>query len=211
VRKVAGGYDPSEGEWALHEELPFSAAVFAGGASTRMGTDKAFLRLGDELLIERQLRCLREAGAAQVLISGRAGVDYSRFGLTLVHDERPDCGPLAGLAAILKSTPFQKTLILAVDMPAMTPAMLKKIVSRCEDDLGCVPVDDRGFEPLAAVYPKQLLPLAEELLAAGRYSMQEFVMEAVERGLVRALQLEPAEQLFFINCNRPSDCADFSS
>ena len=195
----------------MPEELPFSAAVFAAGASTRMGTDKAFLRLGDELLIERQLRCLREAGAAQVLISGRVGVDYSRFGLTVVHDERPDCGPLAGLAAILKSAPFQRTLVLAVDMPAMTPAMLKKIVSRYGDDLGCVPVDDRGFEPLAAAYSKQLLPLAEELLAAGRYSMQEFAMEAAERGLVRALQLEPAEQLCFINCNRASDWADFSS
>jgi molybdopterin-guanine dinucleotide biosynthesis protein A len=195
----------------LQQELPFSAAVFAGGASTRMGTDKAFLRIGDELLIERQLRCLREAGAAQMLISGRVGVDYSRFGLTVVHDERPDCGPLAGLAAILKSTRFQKTLVLAVDMPAMTPAMLKKIVTLCGDDPGCVPLDDRGFEPLAAAYSKQLLPLTEELLATGRYSMQEFVMEAVERGLVRALRLEPEEQLRFINCNRPSEWAAFSS
>jgi molybdopterin-guanine dinucleotide biosynthesis protein A len=208
---MAGGYDPSEGEWALREELPFSAAVFAGGASTRMGTDKAFLRLGDELLIELQLRCLQEAGAAQVLISGRVGVDYSRFGLTVVHDERPDCGPLAGLVTILKSTRFEKTLVLAVDMPAMTPGMLKKIVTLCGDHLGCVPVDDRGFEPLAAAYSKRLLPLVEELLAAGRYSMREFVMEAVERGLVRALELERAEQLRFINCNRPSDWADFSS
>ena len=60
-----------------------------------------------------------------------SGVDYSRVGLTVVHDERPDCGPFAGLAAILKSTPFDKTLALAVDMPVMTPAMLKKIVTLC--------------------------------------------------------------------------------
>ena len=195
----------------MQEELPFSAAVFAAGASTRMGTDKAFLRLGGELLIERQLRCLREAGAAEVLISGRAGVDYSRFGLTVVYDERPDCGPLAGLAAILKSSPFEKTLVLAVDMPAMTPAMLKKIVKLCGDHPGCVPLNDRGFEPLAAAYSKQLLPLADALLAAGRYSMREFVTEAVEHGLVRVLDLEPVEQPRFINCNRPSDWADFSS
>jgi molybdenum cofactor guanylyltransferase len=128
-----------------------------------------------------------------------------------VNDERPDCGPLAGLAAILKAASFEKTLVLAVDMPAMTPGMLKKIVTLCREDQGCVPVDDRGFEPLAAVYSKQLLPLAEELLIAGRYFMQEFVTEAVERRLIRALELEPAEQLLFINCNRPSDWADFSS
>ncbi len=208
-RKHARGYDPSEGGGPCWKN--FSAAVFAGGASTRMGTDKAFLRIGDELLIERQIRCLREAGAAQLVISGRVGVDYSRFGLAVVHDERPDCGPLAGLAAILKAAYFEKTLVLAVDMPAMTPPLLKKIVTLSEDELGCVPVDDRGFEPLAAVYSKQLLPLAEALLAAERYSMQEFVMEALERGLVRTLQIEPEDRLHFINCNWPSDWIDFCS
>lgn len=190
---------------------PFSAAVFAGGASTRMGTDKAFLRFGDESLIERQLRCLGETGAVEVLISGRVGVDYSRFGLTVVHDQLPDSGPLAGLAAVLKAATFEKILVLAVDMPAMTSAMLMKIVSMCEDDMGCVPIDDRGFEPLAAAYSKQLLPLAEEMLAAGRYSMREFVKEAIDRGRLRTLQLEPAEQIHFINCNRPSEWADFRS
>ncbi len=190
---------------------PFSAAVFAGGASTRMETDKAFLRLGDASLIERQVRCLGETGAAEVLISGRVGVDYSRFGLTVVHDELLDTGPLAGLAAVLKAATFEKILVLAVDMPAMTSAMLMKIVSMCEDEMGCVPIDDRGFEPLAAAYSKQLLPLAEEMLAAGRYSMREFVKEAIDRGRMRTLQLEPAEQIHFINCNRPSEWADFRS
>ena len=129
-----------------------------------MGTDKAFLRFEDELLIERQLRCLQEAGAGEVLVSGRVGVDYSRFGLTVVYDEHPDSGPLAGLAAALKASVFDITLVLAVDMPAMTSAMLRKIVL-CADDLGCIPFEDRGFEPLAAAYSRHLLPLAEELLA----------------------------------------------
>ena len=41
--------------------------------------------------------------------------------------------------------------------------------------------------------------------------MQGFVNQAVSRGLSRVLQLEPEEQLQFINCNRPYDWADFSS
>ncbi len=199
------------GERVLREQALFSAVVFAGGVSTRMGTDKAFLRLKDELLIERQLRCLRETGAAQLLISGRAGVDYSRFCLTVVYDERPNAGPLAGLAAALKSSSFHKTLVLAVDMPAMTPQMLGKIVLSSGGNSACVPVNDRGLEPLAAVYSKQLLPLIEELLSAGKYSMREFAEEGMARGLIRTLPLEPTEQRHFINCNRPSDWIDFSS
>ncbi len=176
-----------------------------------MGTDKAFLPFGDESLIERQLGCLGETGAAEVLISGRVGVDYSRFGLTVVHDELPDSGPLGGLAAVLKAATFEKILVLAVDMPAMTSAMLMKIISMCEKNMGCVPIDERGFEPLAAAYSKQLLPLAEEMLASGRYSMRGFVKEAVGRGRLRTLQLEAAEQIHFVNCNRPSEWADFRS
>jgi molybdopterin-guanine dinucleotide biosynthesis protein A len=194
----------------LNKATPFSAAVLAGGASTRMGTDKAFLRFGDESLIERQRRCLQGAGAAEVLISGRAGVDYSRLGLTVVYDERPNSGPLAGLVAVLKAATFDTALVLAVDMPVMTSAMLRKIV-RYADDLGCVPFDDRGFEPLAAVYSKHLLPLAEELLAKEEYSMQGFAKQAVSRGLTHTLQLETAEQPNFINCNEPSDWPHFSS
>ncbi len=66
----------------------------------------------------------------------------------------------------------------------MTPQMLRKIVSLMRGKLGCVPVNDRGLEPLAAAYSKQLLPLTEELLAAGKYSMREFAEEGMARGLI---------------------------
>ncbi len=196
----------------MPEQLPFSftAAVFAGGASARMGSDKAFVRLGGEPLIGRQLRCLRETGAAELLISGRAGADYSSFGVPVILDAVPGAGPLAGLAAVLKSALFPKTLVLAVDMPAMTPAMLGKILSRCEGDAGCVPLDAGRYEPLAAVYPGRLLPLAEERLAAGRYSMRELVEEAIERGLMRSIPIEAGERIHFLNCNCPSDLARLS-
>src|SRR5271170_3122087 len=131
-----------------------SGAVLAGGRSTRMGVDKAFLRVGRELLIERQLRCLRAAGAGELLISGRNGVDYSSFGARGVYDQHADAGPLAGVAAVLQASSCPQVFVLAVDLPAMTSAMVRKIISRCGDNSGCVPVDDDGIQPLAAVYPK---------------------------------------------------------
>jgi molybdopterin-guanine dinucleotide biosynthesis protein A len=183
----------------------FSAAVMAGGHSTRMGTDKAFLRVGHEVLIERQLRCLREAGAAELLISGREGVDYSSFGTKVVFDEKADCGPLAGLAAVLASASSECLLVLAVDMPAMRASMLKKIISQCKQDAGCVPRDEDGFQPLAAAYPKSLLPLARRQLEEARYSMHKFVVKALEEEFVSALDIEPSDQKYFANWNQPAD------
>ena len=191
-------------------ELRFSAVVLAGGLSTRMGTDKAFLRVGNDLLIERQLRCLRESGATELLISGRAEVDYSYFAAKVIRDEFPQAGPLAGVAAALKASSSRLVFILAVDMPRMTPAMIGKILSRCENAAGCVPFDRNGFQPLAAAFPSRLLPLAEHLLRTGRYSMQEFVGQAISEGFIQTLQLEQAEQTYFTNMNHPHEWTGIS-
>src|SRR5271170_7131553 len=185
--------------------LKFSAVVLAGGRSTRMGTDKSFLRVGQELLLERQLRCLRGTGAAELLISGRRDVDYSSLGAAVIYDQHPGCGPLAGVAAALKSSSCSIVFVLAVDMPAMIPAMLNKILFRCTDNLGCVPLDHDGFQPLAAAYPETALPLAEQCLKDGELSMQRFVKRAMEQGLVQPLKIEPPEQVYFANWNQPSD------
>jgi molybdopterin-guanine dinucleotide biosynthesis protein A len=192
-------------------ESRFSAAVLAGGRSIRMGTDKAFLRAGNSLLIERQLYCLRESGAAELLISGRVEIDYSRFAVRVVHDEQPHAGPLAGVAAALKASSSQLVLVLAVDMPRMTPEMIGKIISRCNEAVGCVPFDSHGFQPLGAAYPISLLPIAEHLLCTGRYSMQDFVRQAINEGFVRPLELEPAEHVYFTNVNLPQEWTDISS
>ena len=192
-------------------ESRFSAAVLAGGRSTRMRTDKAFLRIGNNLLIEHQLHCLRESGAAELLISGRAEVDYSRFDVKVVHDEQTHAGPLAGVAAALKASSLQLVLVLAVDMPRMTPEMLGKIISQCKETVGCVPFDGNVFQPLGAAYPIGLLPLAEHLLCTGRYSMQEFVKQAINEGFIRPLELEPAEHVYFTNVNLPQEWAGICS
>nr|WP_161557119.1 molybdenum cofactor guanylyltransferase [Acidisarcina polymorpha] len=170
-----------------------------------MGSDKAFLRIGDEFLLERQLRCLRACGAQELLISGRPDVNYSRFDARTIHDQEPDCGPIGGLAAVLPRSSQDLVLLLAVDMPAMTPAMLHKILCKCTSTSGCVPMEGERYQPLAAVYPKGAQQLIESHLAQGKYSMQGFVRDALEAGLVQSLPLESSEVIYFTNWNQPSD------
>jgi len=183
----------------------FTAAVLAGGRSIRMGTDKSLLRVGDELLIERQLRCLRECDPAELLVSGRMGIDHASLGVKVLYDEQPGAGPLSGLAAVLKAAACELVLVLAVDMPAMNSAMLRKILSHSKEDCGCVPVDDDGSQPLAATYPKTALALVDQQLAQQEYSMQAFVTQALAEHLVRPMRILPSEQSYFANWNYPSD------
>lgn len=188
----------------------FSGVVLAGGRSTRMAKDKAFLELGGELLLARQIRLLREAGVAEVLISVRADRGYFGFDAKVVYDACPGLGPLGGLVASLKAASHPMLLVLAVDMPAMTAEILQKLISYCPGDLGCVPIGSGRLQPLAALYPRQMLALASSHLERDERSLQSLVRAGVANGFLRLMEIDTSDATHFGNWNRPEDLANLS-
>src|SRR4051794_27010587 len=79
-------------------ECPFSVAVLAGGRSTRMGTDKATMRLlpGDKMLIDLVLDRVRPL-SEDIMIVAADRPDLSREGVRLIGEPVPGRGPLGGL------------------------------------------------------------------------------------------------------------------
>src|ERR1041385_2459244 len=99
--------------------MNFSAVILAGGRSQRMGRDKARLIVQGKPLLLRQVELARELGAAEVLISGRAGGDYTGFNCPVLMDRFEDAGPLAGIESALTAMSTEMLLVLAVDMANM--------------------------------------------------------------------------------------------
>ncbi|MCP1727283.1 molybdopterin-guanine dinucleotide biosynthesis protein A [Natronospira proteinivora] len=94
----------------------FAGLVLAGGASSRMGRDKAALPWRGRTLLDHAVQTLDAAGAAPVLVSGeRPAYDY-------VPDQYPACGPLGGLASVLSQRPGLQGRILVV-IPVDTPGL----------------------------------------------------------------------------------------
>jgi molybdopterin-guanine dinucleotide biosynthesis protein A len=186
-------------------ESSLAAAVFAGGRSTRMGRDKAFLVHAGSRLLDRQLATLREVRPAQLAISGRADTDYAVPGVDIVCDPTPDLGPLAGLAALLAATALPHLLVLAVDMPQMTAEFLAALGQRRTSGVGVVPRLPSGWEPLAAVYPKEILPRVQAHLAKGDRSFRRLVDEAHAAGQLVPFDVGPAQRSLFANWNRPEE------
>src|SRR5690349_130325 len=81
--------------------MNFSAVILAGGKSSRMGRDKAWLEINGQILLTRQIELVQAGGATEVFISGRAGMDYSAFGCRVLQDRFPNAGPLAGIERAL--------------------------------------------------------------------------------------------------------------
>jgi molybdenum cofactor guanylyltransferase len=185
--------------------MSFSAVILAGGQSRRMGRDKAFLSTHGQTLLARQLQTLRAAGAAELFISGRADVDYSSYPAHFVRDRFPDVGPLAGIEAALTSATHSRLLVLAVDLPEMPADWLRQMLSDCTDTCSLVPTIHGLAEPLAAVYPRTLLALVQQLLRDGKFALRHFVDCGVQAGQLRLREVAAAETRYFTNWNTPAD------
>lgn len=185
---------------------PFTAVLLAGGISSRMGKDKASLHLGGIPLWQRQLATLRAVSPAECFIAGRRNGPYADGEWEIVPDEKSGCGPLGGVVVALRRARHEQILFLAVDLPRMSPLLLRKLVRRAlSDNRGVVVQLDNRFEALAAIYPRRSLALAEQQLQTGDFSMQRFVAAAIEAKLVEVVRLDERDREYFFNLNTESD------
>ena len=140
--------------------------VLAGGASRRMGRDKAALELHGRPLLAWVVEVLRAAFEGVVVV-GPPERSALVPGVQVIADAFPGQGPLGGIATALRHTNGGRVFIAACDMPFLRPALARYLATVAPGAAACVPRSDRGLEPLCACYGPACLPVAEALLAEG--------------------------------------------
>jgi len=147
-----------------------TAFILAGGQSSRMGSDKALLTVGNQTLLERALHTAA-AVANTVFIAGPRD-RYAQYG-DVVEDVFPDCGPLGGIHAALCITQTELNLMLAVDTPSIGPGFLAWLLqqARASGEFAVVPEALGGLQPLTAIYHRPLRVMAEQALKSGDYKI----------------------------------------
>lgn len=184
-----------------------TGALLAGGRSTRMGQDKAWLDWQGKPLWQHQLRTLQALLPERpLLLSARPEQEISDPALLLVPDPpHADEGPLGGIVRCLE-TARQPVLVLAIDMPGMSDGFLREELLRQWDGAhGIVFTGPGGFEPLAAIYTPEMLPLLSQALAKQQLGLQGLIRSAVAEGLMQVIETAPQHVPFFHNVNRPED------
>jgi molybdopterin-guanine dinucleotide biosynthesis protein A len=180
--------------------------VLAGGASSRMGRDKALLPARGATLLEQVAReVLAATGSVTVIApSGR----YSGLGLHVIPDLTPGQGPLGGIHTALSVTDATWNLIVACDMPDITAPFLEELLAQAEaSGADClIPRDAAGRqEPLCAVYHRRCLAAIAAAIGAG--------IRKVTDGLdgLHAAEWRPATFESFTNLNTPQDWSDHNA
>lgn len=182
-----------------------SAFVLAGGRSSRMGADKAFLPLGGDSFLSIAL-CRARAVCPEPLIVGEAA-RYAAFGM-VVEDRFRGCGPLGGIHAALCATKTEWNLMLSVDLPLMVPDFLSWIVNEAisGEQLVTVPRKNGRCEPLCAVYCPAALPVIEQALRAGDFKVDGVFAKVPTRYLSEAdIRAAGFRDEIFRNVNTPED------
>lgn len=131
-----------------------SALILAGGEGRRMGRPKAFAPFLGEPLLARALRTAR-AVASEVVLSCGPLAD-ARPWLDLAPDARlvPDLGggPMSGLRAGAAAATAEWLLVMPVDMPLATPALLEALAQAARGRDAAMPRHEGIDQPLLACY-----------------------------------------------------------
>src|SRR5688572_10515553 len=110
--------------------------ILCGGRSSRMGTPKAWLPFGDELMLPRVVRIVREA-VGQVVVVAAPGQDVPPLpgDVRIVRDEVEGRGPLGGLAAGLAALEgtADAVYLSSCDVPLLNPEFVRRVVGLLEE------------------------------------------------------------------------------
>jgi len=150
---------------------PLFGLVLAGGASTRMRTDKAALQYHGQPQLQWAFELVAKFCAASfVSVRPDQRGDAARAGHPQIVDRQPGIGPIAGISAALLEHPKAAWLVVACDLPFLTERTLEHLIAQ------------RDASKVATAYRSAHDGLPEPLCAIWEPSAREPVLAYIASG-----------------------------
>ncbi len=144
-----------------------TAVILAGGASTRMKSNKALLPHRGERFIERIHRQMSTIFREIIVVTNNPET-YLFLPCRMVPDLYPAMCSLAGIHSGLVHCGTRHIFVVGCDMPDLNKALIRYLVSMTDESDVIIPEGPNGLEPLHAVYGKDCLPSMERNLSEGK-------------------------------------------
>lgn len=201
-----------------------SLIILAGGNSTRLNRDKAFLELiENKTIIENIVSCLRGVFSEIIIVANNLE-DYKFLGFKVVDKVHnftqlekienflvvPDIvkgkGPLGGIYTGLKTSKDERNFALACDMPFVNIELVRYMLKFKEFD-AVVPRFNGYTEPLHAVYSKKVLPIIENQLKNDELKINDTIKKIKKIKYIEKEEIEKFDKakLCFFNINNEKD------
>jgi len=184
------------------------AVVLAGGRSSRLGQDKAFLKVNGQFLMERIVDQLTQLSDEVIIVTNEAS-KYEQFEAVVVGDAYPGKGALGGIYSGLMASTRSHCLVVACDMPFLNLSLLRYMQGLASDYDVVIPRIGKLTEALHAIYSRDCRPFIADLLEAGELRIVNFFSYVRVRYVDRdEVSIFDPEHLSFFNINMPEDLAD---
>lgn len=184
--------------------------ILAGGASTRMPGDKAFMEVGGRRVISIQLEVLKGLFEEILVVGNQERMDslavYEREGARAVEELVRGKGPLGGILSGLLLSRTEENFIVACDMPFIRRDAVEYLLERLAGYQVAVPVTPKGLEPLHAAYRLDCSSVAREQIENGNLKVTDFYAKVRVNPVAweELLRFDPSGRMLF-NINSPED------
>ncbi len=187
-----------------------TVCIQAGGASSRMGEDKALKLFLGRSLIQRVVDRFAPI-ADELIVTTNRPDEYAFLKLRLIPDLKPGRGALGGLYTAIASAAHPVVAIVACDMPFASAELIQLSVKIMENENVDVVIakNDDGYEPLHAVYRRETcLPAIESAINADQWRVVSWLPQ-VKAQTLTAEEIQSADPagLAFWNVNTPEEFA----
>ncbi|MBK9099727.1 MAG: molybdenum cofactor guanylyltransferase [bacterium] len=192
----------------LHDDI--TAFILSGGKSSRMGTNKSLLKVGNKSLLQRIIEIL-ESIFSEVVISSNELELFELFKKKIIKDIYPDRGPISGIHSALYSTKTEKNFFISCDMPLINKELINYLINFKSDKDIILPKAEGKIQQLCGVYSKKIFPQVDKLinesmkkdskLKGSIYELQG----CVETEIVDVSGLDYYHLDLFFNINTPED------
>lgn len=153
--------------------MPLVGVVLAGGQSSRFGSDKALLEVDGRTLLQRTVATLHALTDDVIVLGPPARANQVRA-VQVLQDEIPGIGPLGGIYTALRARPDTHALIVAVDMPFLSAALLRFLAALADEADVVLPIVGGRGQQLHALYGPACLAQISAQIAAGDYKIDRF-------------------------------------
>ena len=178
----------------------YSGILLAGGKSTRMGEDKAFMIYKNRFLYEHSLSVL-SVFSEDILISS-SNPRFEKSDYRLIPDETSGLGPLGGIYSCLKKIKYNYAIVLPCDLPLISGAIIEKLITASENSEITIALNHNNLpEPLVGIYSISAIPAMQEMIESNQFKMQELFT----RVKTRFVKIPRTSKNTFHNINSPDD------
>jgi molybdopterin-guanine dinucleotide biosynthesis protein A len=181
-----------------------TAAILAGGKSSRFGQPKEQATIQNRTLLEHAIDTAQEISSSVFIVS--SNLSKSKYRKIFIYpDIFPDCGPIGGLYTALKFSSRPIVATIPCDMPKLPVQVYQILLQKMERNRPVVATSHQGLEPLVAIWPVSVLPVIEQNIINKNFSLRNTLRQLKSKEIYIPDCLQNYEEIFFLNINHKQD------